>query len=183
MIRRSEREEPFMAYIIAILGAVAGAFWAFTHFVNAANEGREAIRDVKGVVRRGQWNRRVDQRLIENLSDPREAAAILAFQIAAYDGAVTERQRDAITGDMREMFQADQETADGLFAFARMAIGEINDAGNSARKILQPVTDVCTDAEKHDLIAMLERTAEIEAPPTDAQRRLVAEVRRVLLNS
>ncbi|PQA87059.1 hypothetical protein [Hyphococcus luteus] len=62
-----------MHIIIAILGALAAAFWAFTYFMRAANEGREAIGDVKGVIRRGQWNRRVDQRLIENLSDPRPA--------------------------------------------------------------------------------------------------------------
>ncbi len=172
-----------MSIVIAILGAAAAAFWAFTHFVNAAQEGRDAIRDAKGVVRRGKWNRRVDQRLIENLSDPREAAAILAFQIAQYDGAVTERQREAMINDMREMFQADAETADGLFAFARMAVGEINDAGNSARKILRPVLDVCTVEEKSDLIGWLERTAEVEGAPNDAQRRLIAEARRALLDA
>ena len=171
-----------MHIIIAILGALAAAFWAFTHFVNAANEGREAFRDAKGVVRRGKWNRRVDARLIENLSDPREAGAILAFQIAQYDGAVTDRQREALTDEMRTMFQTDQETADGLFAFARMAVGEINDAGNSVRKILRPVIDVCASNEKSDLIALLERTSEIEGVPNDMQRRLIAEARRVLLD-
>ncbi len=172
-----------MSIVIAILGAVAAAFWAFTHFVNAANEGREALRDAKGVVRRGKWNRRVDQRLIENLSDPREAAAILAFQIAQYDGAVTDRQREALVRDMSETFQTDAETADGLFAFARMAVGEINDAGNSARKILRPVVDVCTAAEKSDLVGLLERAAEVEGAPTEMQRRLIAEARRILLDA
>ena len=172
-----------MHIIIAILGALAAAFWAFTHFMNAANQGREAIGEVKGVVRRGKWSRRIDQRLIENLSDPREAAAILAFQIAQYDGAVTERQRMAIIADMRETFEADAETADGLFAFARMAVGEINDAGNSVRKILRPVAEVCTVDEKASLIAMLDRAAEIEGPPSDAQRRLIAEARRALVDA
>ena len=172
-----------MHIVLAVLGALAAAFWAFTRFMNAAQEGREAIRDAKGAVRRGKWSRRVDQRLIENLSDPREAAAILAFQIAQYDGAVTERQREAITEDMGETFQADPETADGLFAFARMAVGEINDAGNSVRKILRPVSEVCTPDEKADLIAMLERAAEIESAPTEMQRRLIVEVRRALLDA
>lgn len=169
-----------MHIIIAILGAAAAAFWAFTHFVNAANQGREAIGDVKGVIRRGKWSRRIDQRLIENLSDPREAAAVLAYQIAQYDGAVTDRQHAKLVADMREMFQADEETAEGLFAFARMAVGEINDAGNSVRKILRPVAEVCSVDEKADCIGLLERTAEIEGPPTDAQRRLIAEARRAL---
>lgn len=170
-----------MHIILAILGALAAAFWAFTHFVNAANEGREAVRDVRGVIRRGQWNRRVDKRLIENLSDPREAAAVLLYQIAAYDGAVTDRQQAAMVADMRNAFEADEETAQGLYAFGRMAVGEINDAANNVRKILRPVIEVCTDAEKKQLIELLERAAEIEGPPGETQRRLIAEARRVLI--
>ncbi len=169
-----------MHIIIAVLGALAAAFWAFTHFMNAANEGREAIGEVKGVIRRGKWNRRVDQRLIENLSDPREAAAILMVQIAAYDGAVTDRQKAQIVSDMRAAFDADEETAEGLYAFGRMAVGEINDAGNSVRKILRPVTEVCTVDEKASFIEVLDRTAEIEGEPTDIQRGLIAEARRIL---
>ena len=169
-----------MHIVIAVLGALAAAFWAFTHFMNAANEGREAIGEVKGVIRRGKWNRRVDKRLIENLSDPREAAAILMYQIAAYDGAVTDRQKAQMVSDMRAAFEADEETGEGLYAFGRMAVGEINDAGNNIRKILRPVSEVCTVDEKAALIAMLDRTAEIEGPPTDMHRRLIAEARRVL---
>lgn len=170
-----------MHIILAILGALAAAFWAFTHFMNVANEGRETVRDVKGVIRRGKWNRRVDKRLIENLSDPREAAAVLLYQIAVYDGHVTDRQYRTIVAEMREAFEADEETAEGLYAFGRMAVGEINDAANNVRKILRPVTEVCTDAEKNQLVELLERTAEIEGPPTDMQRRLILETRRVLL--
>jgi len=102
-------------------------------------------------------------------------------QIAAYDGAVTERQKSHIIADMRARFEADEETGEGLYAFARMAVGEINDAANSVRKILRPVMETCTDAEKTALIEMLERAAEIEGAPTDVQRRLIAEARRVLL--
>lgn len=170
-----------MHILLAILGALAAAFWAFTYFMRAADEGREAVRDAKGVLRRGKWNRRVDARLIENLSDPREAGAILTYQIAAYDGAVTDAQKAQIVADMGAVFDADKETAEGLFAFARMAVGEINDAGNNVRKILRPVAEVCTPAEKQSLIALLERTAEIESPPADIQRRLIAEARRALL--
>ncbi len=170
-----------MHIIIAILGALAAAFWAFTHFVNAAGAGRDTVRDVTGVIRRGKWNRRVDQRLIENLSDPREAAAVLLYQMAAYDGAVTDRQMAGIVDGMRETFEADEETAQGLYAFGRMAVGQINDAGNSVRKILRPVLEVCTDEEKKQFVDLLERTAEIEGSPADVQRRLIAEARRVLL--
>ena len=172
-----------MHILIAVLGALAAAFWAFTYFMNAAREGREAVGEVKGALRRGKWSRRVDQRLIENLSDPREAAAVMLVQIALYDGDLTDRQRRHIVDDMGRVFEADPETAEGLFAFARMAVGEINDAGNSARKILRPVAEICQPEERSAFIALLEKTAEIEGPPTDAQRRLIAEVRRALTDA
>lgn len=167
--------------IVALIAALGGAIWAAVHFMNAAREGGEAIRDVKGMVRNARWSRRIDGRLIENLEDPREAAAILLFQMAAYDGAVTERQRAAIVAEMRRAFSASAEGAEGLFAFARMAAGQINDAGNSLRKILRPVLAACTDDEKRDLVDMMLRIAEVEGPVSEAQHRLASEARRVLL--
>jgi len=169
-----------MTVILGLLGAAAAAFWAFRYFVSAAQEGRDAVNDMRGFIRSGQWSKKVGQRMIEHVTDPRESAAILLYQMAAYDGAVTERQQKAIVGEMKAAFAADEETAQGLYAFARMAVGQVNDAGNSLRKILGPVAQNCTDAEKSSLIGMLEKVGEIESPMTDAQRRLAAEARRVL---
>ncbi|MFQ5563180.1 MAG: TerB family tellurite resistance protein [Parvularculaceae bacterium] len=169
-----------MHIVIAVLGAVAAAFWAFVYFTNAARSGREAVRDVRGMVRRGAWSRRIDKRLIENLSDPREAAAVLLFQVAAYDGAATERQKAAMISQMQQAFEADEETVDGLYAFARMAVGEINDASNSLRKILRPVCEICTQEEKQALIDMLTLVGQVEGPLNDPQNRLIDETRRAL---
>lgn len=185
-----------MHIVIAVLGALAAAFWAFTYFVRAANEGREAVNDVRGVLRSGRWSRKVSKRLVENLSDPREAAAVLLYEIAAYDGAVTDRQKAAIVSEMRAAFEADGETAEGLYAFARpaakaaklksarvraRAAGEINDAANSLNKILRPVVDACSDSEKRQLIDMLGKIGEVEGALSDIQRRLIMETRRALL--
>lgn len=169
-----------MHILIAVLGALAAAFWAFTYFVGAAREGREAIRDVHGAFRGAKWSHKVGQRMIESLTDPREAAAILLYQIAAYDGAVTDRQRQAIVAGMKTAFGADTETAESLFAFARAASGQINDAANSLRKIAKPIIDQTTPEERRQLIDMMLKTAEIEGRPTDAQHRLIAEARRAL---
>jgi uncharacterized tellurite resistance protein B-like protein len=169
-----------MHIVIAVLGALAAAFWAFTYFVGSVREGREAVNDVKGFFRSGKWSRQVSARVIENLVDPREAAAVLLYQTAAYDGAVTDRQRAAIVSEMRKTFNVDAETGEGLYAFARAAVGQINDAGNSLRKIIRPIVDQCTDGERRAFIAMLEAVGEVEGPLSDAQRRLAAEVRRAL---
>jgi uncharacterized tellurite resistance protein B-like protein len=170
-----------MHVLIAVLGALAAAFWAFTHFVNAAREGQDAIRDVKGAFRGAKWSRKVGRRLIESLTDPREAAALLLYQIAAYDGAVTDRQRAAIIADMKRAFATDEETTEGLFAFARAASGQINDAANSLKKILKPIEAACSVDERRDLLDMMLKAAEIEGPISDAQNRLIADARRALL--
>jgi uncharacterized tellurite resistance protein B-like protein len=169
-----------MHILVGLLVAAAGAFFAFRYFVDAAHEGRDALRDVKGFFRGARWSRKIDRRLIENLQDPREGAAVLLYQMAAYDGAVTERQRTAMVADMRKAFSADEETAQALFAFARMAQGEIHDAANSLRKILKPVLASCTEDEKKRLIDMLAKIGEVEGPLSEAQRRLVEEARRIL---
>ncbi len=170
-----------MHILIAILGALAAAFWAFTYFVSAAREGKDALQDVKGAFRGAKWSRRVDKRLIETLTDPREAAAVLLYQMAAYDGAVTDRQRRAILAEMRAAFAADEETAEGMFAFARAALGEINDAANSLGKIARPIVEACTVEERRQLVDLMLKTAEIEGPVSEMQNRLIADVRRLLL--
>lgn len=169
-----------MHILIGLLVAAAGAFWAFRYFADAAHEGREAVRDVKGLFRAGKWSRRIDKRLIENLTDPREAAGVLLYQIASYDGAVTDRQKAAMVAEMRQAFNADEETAEGIYAFSRMALGEINDASNSLKKITKPIIEACTMDEKRALIDLMLRMAEIEGPASDVQHRLIAETRRLL---
>jgi uncharacterized tellurite resistance protein B-like protein len=115
------------------------------------------------------------------MTDPREAAAVLLYQMAAYDRAVTDRQRRAIVADMRLTFATDEETAEGLFAFARAAIGEINDASNSLGKILRLLQEACTPEERRQLIDLMLKTAEIEGPVSGIQNRLIADARRQLL--
>ncbi|MEL7486257.1 MAG: TerB family tellurite resistance protein, partial [Pseudomonadota bacterium] len=141
----------------------------------------EAINDVRGAFRRGKWSRKIDQRLIESLDDPREAAAVLMYQVADYDGAVTDAQKAAIVDQMRTVFDADEETAHGLYAVGRMAVGQINDAGNNLSKILRPVKDMCTDEERQQLIGMLDAVSAVEGSATDAQKRLISEAQRILL--
>jgi len=167
--------------LIAILTAAAAAFFAFRYFVDAASEGREAVRDVRGAFRRGKWSRQIDKRLIENLDDPREAAAVLLYQVASYDGAVTDAQKEKMLAEMRENFSADEEIAEGLYAFARMAVGEINDAANSLKKILRSINEACTEGEKKSVLAMMTSIGEVEGALSDTQTRLIEETRRVLL--
>ncbi len=170
-----------MGLLLAILGGLAAAIFVASRLMGAARDGKEAVDDLKGAVRRGQWSRQIDARLIENIEDPRESAAILLVQMASYDGEITVQQKATITAMMREYFKADGDEAEGLYSFGRMAIGQINDAANSLNKLLRPIKASLTVDEKKDFITMLETTAEVEAEPTERQRDLALQVRRNLL--
>ncbi|MEO1151446.1 MAG: TerB family tellurite resistance protein [Pseudomonadota bacterium] len=169
-----------MHYVIAILGAIAGLFWAITHFSNAARQGKETVDDVRGAFRRQRWSKKIDKRLIETLDDPREAMAIFLYQILANDGAITERQRLAMVSELQTAFGIDESTAEEFFAFARMATGEITDAANNVRKIAKPIVEGCQDDEKTAAIAMMERLAAVEGAVNDQQAHLIASMRSIL---
>lgn len=169
-----------MHIIIALLGAAAAAIFFLVRMKHAADEGREMVEDVAGAVRRGRWSRKADARLIDNLTDPRDAAAILMVQIASYDGEVTAAQKSRIESLMIERFQCAPDHATGFYSFGRMVIGQLNDAANSLAKVLRPVKAELTLTEMRDLVAMLETVAEVEGTPNDRQRDLIAAVRRAL---
>ncbi|MEM1194060.1 MAG: TerB family tellurite resistance protein [Pseudomonadota bacterium] len=118
--------------------------------------------------------------MIETLDDPREALAIFLYQILAYDGAITERQRLAMVAEMQATFGIDQPTAEEFFAFARMATGEITDAANNVRKIAIPLVQRCQDEEKTAAIAMMRLLAAVEGPVNDQQTHLIATIEAIL---
>ena len=170
-----------MHIVIAILSALLLGFFVIRRFFDVAQEGQEAIRDIRGAYRRGKWSKQADQRLIETIEDPREAAAVLMFQIASYDGAVTDAQKNAITSKMCDEFDVSAADAEELFAFARMVAGQVTDVSNNLRKVTKAVNDACTDDEKKQLLTMLANIAEVEGAQSDIQKRLIADVQRTIL--
>ncbi len=172
-----------MHILIAIVTAIVGAAWWFSRRSDAARQGGEAISDVKGMWRSGKWSRQVSKRLVENLEDPREAGAVLLYQMAAYDGAVTEAQKTAIKEVMHQEFGADDAVGEELYAFARMATGQVTDAGDALRKLLTPIQDACSASEKTALLEMMATVAKVEGPLNDKQTRLIENTKRRLFPS
>lgn len=173
-----------MLFLIAALGGLAGIIFLVTRIYRAGRDAHDMASDIRGALRRGQWNGKSQGSLIDGIDDPREAAAILMVQIASYDGEVTARQKARMKELMAEVFDSDDAMGEGLYSFGRMAIGQINDAANSLSRLMRPIKAHLTLGEMKDLVRMLESVSEVEGPPTERQRDLVAAVRRALsLNS
>lgn len=162
-----------MHIIIGILLALAGIFWAFSRFVDAAG-------DAKASARRFSWSHKHNRRLIDTMADPREAAAILLVQIAAYEGELTERHKAAILNELRARFLVSLDEAEELFGFARLALGQTVDAANILSKVLKPIRAACTAAEQGELGEMMGAIAALDSPPTDSQTHLIQRVKHSL---
>ena len=121
-----------------------------------------------------------ERRLTEALTDPREAAAVLLVQQAAYGSPVTVEEKQTILALMQGAFGVDQGEAEGLFSFGRAAVGQAGDAANSLRRLVRPIREACTLDEMKDLASMLEQVGETDGPMNEHQRRLVGELRRAL---
>ncbi|WP_158548713.1 TerB family tellurite resistance protein [Parvularcula marina] len=119
--------------------------------------------------------------LVEMLTDPKEAAAILLVQVAAYgDGQVTVEQKSRIMGLMSEHFGSDEEEAEGLFSFGRMAVGQIGDVMGSLGRLLRPIREHLTLEEMKGLLGMMSAVAASHERADPDARRLIEETRDAL---
>lgn len=162
-----------MHLIIGGILALAGLIWAIVRLANAMDE-------AKGAARRYSWSRKADKRVIDNLTDPREAAAILLAQLAAYEGEITAGQKELILGQMRQAFGVSAAEADELYGFARHALAETSDAGNRLTKLIDPLRGACSGREVAELLEMMRTVASSEGPPSDLQNSLIDRVARAL---
>jgi uncharacterized tellurite resistance protein B-like protein len=82
--------------------------------------------------------------------------------VAQSDGSITERERAAITAEMVKRFGATQPQAEELFARARWAVQDRNDAAEVFRRLIPLVQRTCGPTERSDLIEMLGNVASVD---------------------
>ena len=140
-----------------------------------------AFREATKFQRRQGGRAAQSPRLVEQLTDPREAAAILLVQTALYgDGRITVDQKVRICSLMSEHFGSDEDEAEGLFSFGRMAIGQTGDALESLGRILRPVRERLTLEEMKELVGMMSAVAATHDRADPQARRLIDETRHAL---
>lgn len=159
-----------MHIIIGAIIALGTLFWAVSRLVDTAS-------DAKASARRFRWSRKHNKRLIDTLEDPREAAAILMLQVAAYEGDITEKQKTVILGEIKSAFQASSGEAEEFYGFARHVLGETPEVANVLRRVLAPIQTGCSDREKQELLEMLETVAALDSEPNHRQISLINKIR------
>ncbi|MEM9990019.1 MAG: hypothetical protein AAF723_10920 [Pseudomonadota bacterium] len=119
-------------------------------------------------------------KLVEAITDPREAAALLLVQLAVHRGDVSVNHKHVIIEEMQKYLYIDDAEAEGLYSFGRMGVGQLQDVTPSLHRLLKPIEQSLTLAEMKDLIRMMETVALAESGPLPIQRKLIADVRKRL---
>jgi uncharacterized tellurite resistance protein B-like protein len=146
-------------HILAALGAVLGVLlfilFRMQQAANAARDIADVAGDARGLFRRWGWRRKLAKHPLETIDDAREAAVAMMVAVAQADGAITERERGAITGEMTKRFGATLEQAEELMARARWAVQDRSDVAEIFRRLMPLVQRTCGPTERSDLIEML----------------------------
>ena len=154
---------------LTVLGVIAYFIIRANQVSRAGRQLADTASDVKGLVRRSRWKRKHNDDPFGEIEDPRVAAAAMMCALAKCDGDITERQREIMLEQMGDGLQVTEQGAEDLFAQGRWLAGEMKDLNAFLRRACEPIQRACTDAEKHDLIRMLEKVATVEGGLNDHQ--------------
>ncbi|MEQ1929183.1 MAG: TerB family tellurite resistance protein [Parvularculaceae bacterium] len=119
---------------------------------------------------------------LSNLQDPREAAAVFLYRVAAAKGDMSDARDDALLEGMQELFGGDADAAEDFLAFGWRADGD-GVTPLDAVAVAGPMMQRCTHEERRDFIAALRKIAAVDGPPNDAQRRLMSQIEAAVLPS
>lgn len=160
-----------MGVIIGAVVALGTLIWAVTRLM-------DGMSDAKFAARRFSWTRKARRNVKDLITDPREAAAVLLLQMARYDGSDAAAQRARVA--LGESIARDDEEAGDLLTFADGVLKEAGDASNALRKYINPINDVCTRAQKDDLLSALAFICGGEDDTLPVQMQFLQSARRLL---
>jgi len=171
-------------HILAAIGAVLGVLlfilFRMQAAAHAARDIAGAADEARGLFRRWGWRRKFAKHPLETIDDAREAAAAMMVAVAQADGAITERERAAITSEMMKHFGATQSQGEELLARARWLVQDRSDAGEVFRRLIPLIERTLGPTERSDLIGMLSNVADSDGKADEVVAQDIARLARTL---
>jgi len=157
-----------VAQLIALLGAIAGLFWA----INALQKAGVSLNPF-ALLRRLKWGREFGTKPLYRLRDPAEVAAVLLLGTAKCKGDVTATQK----AKLRELYLRvlklpEAEADDMLVAAAFLARDEVYIVDNVERILLNTRRALSAE-QKASMLNMMEEVALVDGPVNAEQRKLI----------
>lgn len=167
-----------MAIIAGLAAAFAVALGLLIRMQSAANATRdiaEAASDTRGMFRGWAWRRKFARSPLDLVEDPREAAAAMLVMIAQSDGAITEREREAILAGMATTFGASHTEAEQLLAHGRWLSRDVTLPDEGFRRLMPLLRTKLAMPERVQLVELLKAVSAAETKTAASMGRIEAD--------
>ena len=168
-----------MHYVIGLLTAVAGLFWALNSLQRAGVD----LNSFNPFTwyRRHQWKQKYGVTPLYNLDEPLEVAAVLLLAMATYDGEITRETKNELMKIYTEEFKlGDKAAADLYLASSHLLKNEFDIVAN-LQNIINKSKSKFTKAQAESLLQLLERVAMLDGSVNKHQQAFINTSRSILL--
>src|SRR5215510_5026399 len=166
--------------IVTMLGIIGVILWRLHMAAEAAKGLAETANDARGLFRRWRWQRKFAKNPLDLIEDPREAAVAMMVAVAQSDGAMTDRERQVILGELGTRIGATERQAEELLAHGRWLTREVQDIDYCLDKLAPLIQRQCSPEQQRDVVDMLDSVASVEGRPGEIEGAALARVQRAL---
>ncbi|WP_193366621.1 TerB family tellurite resistance protein [Pelagibius marinus] len=173
-----------MHIVLAVLGIAAGIgiwLWRAHMAARAAGELMETADDIRAALRRFGYRRKANVSPLDGIDDARLAAAGILAAFANMEGGIGRAEIEAICEECRRAFKTDSAEAAQIGAYGRWLVQQSANMDEAVRRLARNLEGKLDEAEKGQLLEMIERVASIDdGALTDGQRYTLAQLARQL---
>src|SRR5215813_6200769 len=169
-----------LAAIVTALGIIGVILWRVHMAAEAAKGLAETANDARGLFRRWRWQRKLAKNPLDLIEDPREAAVAMMVAVAQSDGAMTDRERQVILGELETRIGATERQAEELLAHGRWLTRDVQDIDYCLDKLAPLIKRQCSPEQSRDVVEMLYSVASVEGRPGEVEGTALARVARAL---
>ncbi len=168
-----------VGFLIALVTAIGVWQWRAQRAAEAARELEGVVKTAANLPRRFAFKRKMGQRGLDLVDDPREAATIMMVEVGRASGGLSRETREEIENIIVGDFQLETADAEALVAHAQWVLREapVPDAviTRLARRLME--MDAIGPKEIVDLDGMLVAVSEADGLPSPDQLSLLQSFR------
>lgn len=162
-----------MHIVVAILGAIAGLFWA----MNALTRSGFSFDSLNPFAwyRRHKWLKNVNESPVFKLENPMEVAGLLTIATAKFEGEVTREMKEKIIKTFETEFGIEYKLAYDLFVSSSFILQKEPNLIGKLGKVIARSKARFTKSQFDSTVDILDNIAIAEGPATESQRRFIDE--------
>ena len=173
-----------MHILLAVLAVAVGVgiwIWRVQMAARAASDLLETADDIRAAVRRFGYRRKAKTSPLDGIEDSRLAAVGILAAFANMDGALGRGEIETIARECAAAFHCDSTEGKQISAYGRWLISHSNNMDEAVRRLARNLEGKLTEAEKEQLMGMIERVASIDGGGlSDGQRYTLGQLARQL---